>query len=107
MRCREFTAPASPPLSSMRAVGTAACSVAGAEKPSDVDVKHNVITNGYFSALHIPLLAGRDFGPQDTATSQKVAIISERMARTMFPRAIHRPALFSRRTKTEPKSSAS
>ncbi len=60
--------------------------VAGAEKPSDVDVKHNVITNGYFSALHIPLLAGRDFGPQDTATSQKVAIISERMARTMFPK---------------------
>lgn len=60
--------------------------VAGAEKPSDVDVKHNVITNGYFSALHIPLLAGRDFGPQDTETSQKVAIISERMARTMFPK---------------------
>jgi predicted permease len=60
--------------------------VAGAEKPSDVNVKHNVITDGYFSALHIPLLAGRDFGPQDTATSQKVAIISERMARTMFPK---------------------
>jgi predicted permease len=60
--------------------------VAGAEKPSDVDVKHNVITDGYFSALHIPLLAGRDFGPQDTATSVKVAIISERMARTMFPK---------------------
>jgi predicted permease len=60
--------------------------VAGAEKPSDVNVKHNVITDGYFSALHIPLLAGRDFGPHDTATSQKVAIISERMARTMFPK---------------------
>jgi predicted permease len=60
--------------------------VEGAEKPSDVDVKHNVITDGYFSALHIRLLAGRDFGPQDTGTSQKVAIISERMARTMFPK---------------------
>jgi predicted permease len=60
--------------------------VEGAEKPSHVDVKHNVITDGYFSALHIPLLAGRDFGPQDTATSQRVAIISERMARTMFPK---------------------
>ncbi len=60
--------------------------VEGAEKPSDVDVKHNVITNGYFSALHIPLLTGRDFGPQDTASSQKVAIISERMATTMFPK---------------------
>ena len=60
--------------------------VEGAEKPSGVDVKHNVITDGYFSALHIPLLTGRDFGPQDTATSQRVAIISERMARTMFPK---------------------
>jgi predicted permease len=60
--------------------------VEGAEKPSDVDVKHNVITPGYFSTLHVPLLAGRDFGPEDTATSQKVAIISERMARTMFPK---------------------
>jgi predicted permease len=60
--------------------------VPGAEKSPDVDVKHNVITTGYFSALHIPLLAGRNFGPQDTATSQKVAIISERMARTMFPK---------------------
>lgn len=52
----------------------------------DVDVKHNVITSGYFGALQIPILAGRNFGPQDTATSQKVAIISERMARTMFPK---------------------
>ena len=28
--------------------------VPGAEKPSNVQVNHNVITNGYFSALHIP-----------------------------------------------------
>jgi predicted permease len=52
----------------------------------EVDVKHNVVTSGYFSALQIPILAGRNFGPQDTPTSQKVAIISERMARTMFPK---------------------
>jgi predicted permease len=36
--------------------------------------------------MRIPLLAGRNFGPQDTATSQKVAIISERMARLLFPK---------------------
>jgi predicted permease len=35
--------------------------------------------------MRIPLVAGRDFGPQDTAKSPKVAIISETMARTMFP----------------------
>jgi predicted permease len=60
-------------------------SVPGADKHPDVDVIHNVIGNGYFNALQIPLLAGRTFGPQDTATSQKVALISKRTARTLFP----------------------
>jgi hypothetical protein len=35
--------------------------------------------------MGIPLLAGRTFGPQDTASSQKVTMISDTMARTMFP----------------------
>jgi predicted permease len=35
--------------------------------------------------MGIPLLAGRAFGPQDTATSQQVAVIGETMARTLFP----------------------
>ncbi|MFL6429489.1 MAG: ADOP family duplicated permease, partial [Acidobacteriaceae bacterium] len=60
--------------------------IPGATQTQDIDVKHNVIGNGYLAALRIPILAGRNFGPQDTATSQKVAIISERMARTMFPK---------------------
>jgi predicted permease len=59
--------------------------VPGFEEHPEVDVKHNVIGNGYFATMQIPLLAGRTFGPQDTATSEKVAIISERMARTLFP----------------------
>jgi len=51
----------------------------------DVDVQHNVVGRGYFAAMGIPLLAGRTFGPEDTATSQKVGIIGETMARTLFP----------------------
>ena len=35
--------------------------------------------------MQIQLVAGRSFGPQDTATSPKVAIISEYTARTLFP----------------------
>jgi predicted permease len=51
----------------------------------NVNVKHNIIGDGYFKVMQIPLVAGRAFGPQDTATSQPVAIISEHMARTLFP----------------------
>jgi predicted permease len=50
-----------------------------------VDVKHNVTGNDYFKVMQIPLLAGRQFGSQDTVTSRPVAIISEAMARNLFP----------------------
>jgi predicted permease len=48
-------------------------------------VRHNIIGNDYFKVMRIPLIAGRQFGAQDTATSAKVAIISEAMARNLFP----------------------
>jgi predicted permease len=54
-----------------------------------IDVKHNTIGNGYFATMQIPLLAGRTFGPRDTATSHRVAIISERMARNLFPPGVN------------------
>jgi predicted permease len=50
-----------------------------------VNVRHNIIGDAYFKTMQIPILTGRSFGPQDTATSQHVAIISEHMARTLFP----------------------
>jgi predicted permease len=59
--------------------------VLGVPPNHDTNVKHNVIGDAYFKTLQIPILAGRGFGPQDTATSQRVAIISEHMARTLFP----------------------
>jgi predicted permease len=37
-----------------------------------------------FATLGIPLVAGRDFGPQDSAESQEVAVINESMARRFF-----------------------
>jgi hypothetical protein len=63
--------------------------VAGRDVDENVNIKHNVIGNGYFATMQIPLLAGRTFGPQDTATSQRVAIISERMAKDLFPAGIN------------------
>ena len=52
---------------------------------SEINVHHNAVGTGYFAAMGIPLLAGRTFGPQDTATSPKVGVIGETMARTLFP----------------------
>jgi predicted permease len=43
------------------------------------------IEAGYFKTMGIPLLAGREFTPQDTADSLKVAIVSERIVREFFP----------------------
>jgi predicted permease len=60
-------------------------SVHGYNADKNRNVKHNIVGNGYFATMGIPLLAGRTFGPQDTASSQKVTVISETMARTMFP----------------------
>lgn len=49
------------------------------------DVQHNAVGNSFFTAMGIPLLAGRVFDPQDTASSQKVGIINETAARMFFP----------------------
>jgi predicted permease len=42
------------------------------------------VGNRYFETLGIPILAGRGFGLQDTATSAKVAVINQSLARTRF-----------------------
>jgi putative ABC transport system permease protein len=42
------------------------------------------VTPGFLPALGTRLLAGRGFGPQDTATSERVVLISDRLARSRF-----------------------
>ncbi|MEZ5319693.1 MAG: ABC transporter permease [Vicinamibacterales bacterium] len=39
---------------------------------------------GYFAVMRIPVLRGRLFGPEDTATSEPAIILSESFARMMF-----------------------
>ena len=44
-----------------------------------------VVSDGYPAAMGIPLRAGRDISPADTATSEPVIMINETMARTLWP----------------------
>ena len=48
-------------------------------------VGNNSVTPGYFATLRIPLLRGRDFTDADSPTAQRVAIISEAMAKKFWP----------------------
>ncbi len=50
----------------------------------EMQADKNWIGPGYFSNMGIPLLEGREFGPSDTASSPKVAIINETMVRRFF-----------------------
>jgi putative ABC transport system permease protein len=59
----------------------------GAPPPPDgveYEVQWNIVTPGYFKALDIRLLKGRDFTDRDTADSTPVIIINETLARAMF-----------------------
>jgi predicted permease len=48
-------------------------------------VRNNTVGQDFFAVMGIPLLLGRGFGPQDTDKSQRVAVISESMAKRFFP----------------------
>jgi predicted permease len=48
-------------------------------------VDSRVITPGYFRALGIPIIEGRDFTSRDTATATPVGIVDERVAQLMWP----------------------
>ena len=58
-----------------------------------------IITPGFFSALGVPLIAGRDFNELDRKDSEAVVIISQSLARRMFS---NREALNRHLTWTDP-----
>jgi len=53
-----------------------------ADQP-EVDVR--LISTGYLSAMHVPLLSGRDLTEADVADRTPVALISESMAKRFWP----------------------
>jgi putative ABC transport system permease protein len=47
--------------------------------------EYGVAMPGYFQTVRIPIVAGRDFGLEDHATSEPVVIVDEVLARTHWP----------------------
>jgi putative ABC transport system permease protein len=52
---------------------------------NSLDVRLNVISDGYLQALGIPLQRGRDFTPADGPQTMRVAIVSQSLAARMWP----------------------
>ncbi|HEX8556616.1 MAG TPA: ABC transporter permease [Pyrinomonadaceae bacterium] len=62
--------------------------IEGQPPPSPQDrplADYTLVTPGFFDALRIPVVRGRPFGDQDTATSPGVVLINEAMARRYWP----------------------
>jgi predicted permease len=55
------------------------------DRDKDQSAFNNVVSAGFFRTMGIPLLAGREFDEHDTATSPKVMVLSESLARKAFP----------------------
>jgi predicted permease len=71
----------------------------GENRQSGLDPNFNWIGSSYFNTLGTPLLAGRDFGEQDTPDSPKVAIVNQEFARR-FGKAANPTGLRIRREAT-------
>jgi predicted permease len=63
-------------------IGLGALSADGVTPQSPV---WNIVEPGYFATLHMPLIAGRDFGPDDRNGTQDVVILGEAAARRFWP----------------------
>ena len=50
----------------------------------NLDVHHASVSPGYFDLLRVPLLAGRDFKPEDNEKAPRVMIVNESFARRFF-----------------------
>lgn len=48
-------------------------------------LRNNMVGPDFFAAMGIPFVQGRGFGPQDTKSSQKVAVVTEAMVQKFFP----------------------
>ena len=55
------------------------------EKGRHPEAYIRVVTDGYFAAAGVPLRSGREFTASDRATSERVVVVNETLARTLWP----------------------
>jgi len=58
---------------------------AKANGEEDPRAKFRTVSPGFFAALGVPILAGRDFNAGDRSDSEKVVIVSQSLAQRLFP----------------------
>lgn len=56
-----------------------------ADGEDDPRAKFRTVSPGFFRALNVPIIAGRDFNADDRTDGEKVVIVSESLAKRMFP----------------------
>src|ERR1035441_8272898 len=75
-------------------------------REDDPNPDQNWVTSGFFSTIKVPLLAGREFSEQDSATSQKVAIVDEAFVQHYYggdvEKALHGVFVFGGRSRGKP-----
>ena len=49
------------------------------------NIMTNVVSAGYFRAMQIPFVEGRDFDDRDQIKTQRVVVINQKMAETLWP----------------------
>lgn len=71
------------PLGEFLTMGT--FQVEGGKRPPGFMVVKPCISPGYFKAMGIPLLSGREFTEADTETAPGVVVVSQSVTRTLWP----------------------
>jgi predicted permease len=56
-----------------------------ANPKDEMGTMDNYVGDAYFSAMRIPIVAGRVFAAQDTPTSMRVAVVNQALAKQDFP----------------------
>ena len=71
------------PLGGFLTMGT--FQVEGSQRPPGFMVVKPCISPGYFKAMRMPLLSGREFTEADNETAAGVVVVSQSVARTLWP----------------------